>query len=83
MSAKFFDLHDESNPDNGAELFEGPEARALLARNTSRQAFFAELISDHQTRLLIGLGSKIGCAVQRFNGRPILSRGETRVRKNA
>ena len=61
MSAKFFDLHDESNPDNGAELFDGSGVRALLSRNPSRQAFFAELISDHQTRLLIGLGLKIGC----------------------
>ena len=61
MSAKFFDLHDENNPDNGAELFDGSGVRALLSRNSSSQAFFAELISDHQTRLLIGLGLKIGC----------------------
>jgi Immunity protein Imm1 len=60
MSAKFFDLHNAKNPDNGTELPDGSAVRALLARNAINPPFVAELISDHATKLMIGLGPEIG-----------------------
>jgi Immunity protein Imm1 len=60
MSAKFFDLHNDSNPDNGAEIVDGLGAKTLLARNAKNPPFAAELISDSHTKLMLGLGPKIG-----------------------
>lgn len=62
MSAQFFDQNNDSNPYNGTVLIDGAAAKALLKSNVSNKPFFAELISDHQTKLLIGLGPKIACA---------------------
>lgn len=63
MSAKFFDLHNDSNPDNGTELLDGLGTKALLVRNAKNPPFVAELLSDHQTKLMIGLGPEI-CSAQ-------------------
>ena len=62
MSATFSDLSDKANPDNGLVLVDGAAAKRLITRNAVRPPFFAELLSDGQTKLLIGLGSKICCA---------------------
>lgn len=60
MSAKFFDLHNDGNPENGTELTNGLQAKALLARIAINPPFVAELVSDHETKLMIGLGPEIG-----------------------
>lgn len=62
MSAKFHDLHDETNPDNGAKLFDASGVRALLTRNAKNPPFVVELISDRQTKLMIGLGPETSSA---------------------
>jgi hypothetical protein len=62
MSAKFFDLQDESNPDNGTTVNDGASVKALLMRNSSREPFTCELVYEDKIRLMIGLGSNLCCA---------------------
>jgi Immunity protein Imm1 len=62
MSAKFFDLQDERNPDNGALVNDGASVKALLMRNSSREPFTCELVYEDKIQLMIGLGPKLCCA---------------------
>lgn len=62
MSAKYFDQNNESNPDNGAALTDGPSAKAMLKRQAVNRQVFCELISEERSKLLVGLGPSIGCA---------------------
>lgn len=62
MSAKFFDLQDTNNPDNGAILKDGSSAKALLMKNSSREPFTCELVYDEKWQLIIGLGPTLCCA---------------------
>jgi Immunity protein Imm1 len=62
MSAKFFDLQDESNPDNGTTVNDSASVKALLMRNSSREPFTCELVYEDKIRLMIGLGAELCCA---------------------
>jgi Immunity protein Imm1 len=62
MSAKFLDLQDESNPDNGTTVNDGPSVKALLMRNSSREPFTCELVYEDKIQLMIGLGADLCCA---------------------
>lgn len=62
MSAKFFDQHNATNPDNGTVVSNGMTAKSLLKRNSANGSIFVELIADNQMKLLIGLGAEICCA---------------------
>ena len=45
MSAKFLDLQNESNPDNGTIVHDGASAKALLIRNSSREPFTCQFVT--------------------------------------
>lgn len=62
MSAKFFDLQDESNPDNGTTVNDGASVKVLLMRNSSRAPFTCEIVYEDNFQLMIGLGPKLCCA---------------------
>lgn len=62
MSAKFFDLQDENNPDNGTSVKDGAFVKALLMRNASREPFTCELVYENKMQLIIGLGPQLCCA---------------------
>lgn len=62
MSAKFFDLQDANNPDNGVVVNDAASLKSLLIKNTSRPPFTAELIFEDQLQLMIGLGPQLCCA---------------------
>jgi Immunity protein Imm1 len=62
MSAKFFDLQDESNPDNGTTMNDGASVRTLLVRNSSRDPFTCRLVYEDKIQLMIGLGPELCCA---------------------
>lgn len=63
MSAKFFDLNDKNNPDNGTTVNDGASAQALLMRNSSRQPFTCEFVYEDRFQLMIGLSSTL-CSAQ-------------------
>ena len=63
MSAKFFDLQDESNPDNGFTVNDGASVKELLLRNAFRQPFTCELVYEDKIQLMIGLGPSL-CSAQ-------------------
>ena len=62
MNAKFFDLQDENNPDNGTTVNNGESVKALLMRNASRVPFTCELVYEGKMQLMIGLGLELCCA---------------------
>ena len=62
MSAKFFDLQDENNPDNGTNVIDGASVKAILMRNASREPFTCELVYQGKMQLMIGLGRQLCCA---------------------
>ena len=62
MSAKFLDLQNESNPDNGTIVHDGASAKALLIRNSSREPFTCQFVYDDEFQLMVGLGPDLCCA---------------------
>ncbi len=63
MSAVFFDLQDETNPDNGKIVEDGASVKELLRKNTSRRPFTCQLVYEDRLQLMIGLGQD-QCCVQ-------------------
>ncbi len=62
MMVTFCDMHDESNPQNGAAVHEPSDLLKMLDSFRDREPFFAELVGENGYKLTIGIG-KIG-AVQ-------------------
>jgi hypothetical protein len=62
MAARFYDRHDELNPLNGSELALGVAAYRIIDQSRSREPFFCELVGENGYKLMLGIGTNIGCA---------------------
>lgn len=60
MMLTFFDMHDESNPQNGVAVHEPDSLLKMLDSFRDREPFFAELVGENGYKLTIGIGS-MGC----------------------
>jgi hypothetical protein len=60
MMLTFFDLQDESNPQNGAAVREQGDLLRLLDRLRNRDPFFVEFVGENGYKLTIGIGN-MGC----------------------
>jgi hypothetical protein len=56
MSAIFYDLQDETNPDNGKIVEDGASVKELLRKNALRRPFTCQLVYEDRLQLMIGLG---------------------------
>jgi hypothetical protein len=62
MAVRFFDTQDAGNPANGKTITSESELRELLNSLRYRDPFFCELVAPNASKLLLGIGSDIGCA---------------------
>jgi hypothetical protein len=71
MITKFFDLQEDSNPSNGAEITDVSQLLEIIDGLLERPPFICELVGDNGFGLSFGIGRPIGCAQYRStDGRP-------------
>jgi hypothetical protein len=63
VKVQFFDRHDAGNTLNGVMVTDSRLLRLILddIDMRHRSPFFAELIGENDTKLLLGLGPSVGC----------------------
>lgn len=61
MKTTFFDRQDTANSLNGKTIDSVSELREILTSGRDRSPFFAELIGENGSKLLLGLGNREGC----------------------
>jgi hypothetical protein len=61
MSARFFDLHDRSNPLDGSEVTTSVELSSIIDGWSAGRAQFCELVAENGFKLLLGVSRDLGC----------------------